>query len=83
VNRTCELVTILIGDIKTCKSKIKPFCLENWLMEAVFSSELIFADGDVLLTKTEDLQHNINCWNDKMGKGSMQISLDKEKYDTE
>jgi hypothetical protein len=29
-------------------------------------SELIFAD-DVLLAKIEeDLQHNMNCWNDEM-----------------
>jgi hypothetical protein len=47
-------------------------------MKPVISSELIFADDDVLLTKTEDLQHNINCWNDKVGKGNMQISLDKK-----
>jgi hypothetical protein len=49
-------------------------------MKPVIISELICADDDVLLAKTEeDLQHNINCWSDEMEKRNMQISLDKTK----
>jgi hypothetical protein len=52
-------------------------------MKPDITSELIFAD-DVLLAKSEDdLQNNINCCNDKVGKGNMQISLRQKKYDIE
>jgi hypothetical protein len=52
-------------------------------MKPDITSELIFAD-DVLLAKSEDLQHNINCCNDKVGKGNVQISFtQKKRYDTE
>jgi hypothetical protein len=58
----------------------KSFDLGNWELKPVKISQLAFADGLVLLLKSEeDLKHNLNIWNREMEMRNIKISKIKTK----
>jgi len=61
------LIILKYNIVKVCKRETKSLDTGNWLMKPVKISEVAFADGLILLAKSEaDLQHHLNVWNREM-----------------
>jgi hypothetical protein len=75
------LVIILMDDImKDCKQRTRDFIMGNWKMCPVRISEVAFANDVAPIAKTEqNLQFNLDVWQQEMSRRDMDINKQKTK----